>query len=88
VFSGLGWQGAAVLAPLMLREGIDRGVLQHNRGQLVLWAGLLLALGLFEALFGGTRHLFAIRNRALGDASSTRSATRSATCSPLSPSRR
>jgi ATP-binding cassette, subfamily B, bacterial len=68
VFSGLGWQGAAVLAPLMLREGIDRGVLQHSRGQLALWAGLLLALGLFEALFGGTRHLFAIRNRALGDA--------------------
>jgi ATP-binding cassette subfamily B protein len=68
VLSGLGWQGAAVLSPLMLKEGIDRGVLHRNHGQLALWAGLLLALGLFEALFGGSRHIFAIRNRAHGDA--------------------
>ena len=68
VISGLGWQGAAVLSPLMLKEGIDRGVLHRNHGQLALWAGLLLALGLFEALFGGSRHIFAIRNRSHGDA--------------------
>jgi ATP-binding cassette, subfamily B, bacterial len=65
---GLGWQASAVLAPLMLKEGIDRGVLHRNHGQLALWAGLLLGLGLFEALFGGSRHLFAIRNRSHGDA--------------------
>jgi ATP-binding cassette subfamily B protein len=68
VLSGLGWQAAAVLSPLMLKEGIDRGVLHRNHGQLALWAGLLLGLGLFEALFGGTRHIFAIRNRSHGDA--------------------
>ncbi|HEY2936795.1 MAG TPA: ABC transporter ATP-binding protein [Gaiellaceae bacterium] len=68
VLSGLGWQAAAVLAPLMVMEGIDRGILHRNHGQLALWAGLLLGLGLFEALFGGSRHIFAIRNRAHGDA--------------------
>ena len=64
---GLGWQASAVLAPLMVKEGIDGGVLHRNHGRLVLWAGLLLGLGAFEALFGGSRHLFAIRNRAQGD---------------------
>jgi ATP-binding cassette subfamily B protein len=68
VVCGLGWQAAAVLAPLMVKEGIDRGVLHRHHGQLALWAGLLLGLGAFEALFGGSRHIFAIRNRALGDA--------------------
>jgi ATP-binding cassette, subfamily B, bacterial len=68
VLSGLGWQAAAVLAPLMVKEGIDRGILHRNHGQLALWAGLLLGLGLFEALCGGSRHIFAIRNRAHGDA--------------------
>jgi ATP-binding cassette subfamily B protein len=68
VLCGMGWQTAAVLAPLMVKEGIDRGVLRHDHGALALWAGLLVALGLFEALFGGSRHLFAIRNRAHGDA--------------------
>jgi ATP-binding cassette subfamily B protein len=65
---GLGWQASAVLAPLVLKEGIDRGVLHRDHGQLALWAGLLLGLGLFEALFGGSRHIFAIRNRSHGDA--------------------
>jgi ATP-binding cassette subfamily B protein len=68
VACGLGWQAAAVLAPLMVREGIDRGVDRRDHVQLALWAGLVLGLGLFEALFGGSRHVFAIRNRALGDA--------------------
>jgi ATP-binding cassette subfamily B protein len=68
VLSGLGWQGAAVAAPLMVKEAIDRGIVHRDNGQLALWASLLLALGAFEALFGGSRHIFAIRNRAHGDA--------------------
>jgi ATP-binding cassette subfamily B protein len=68
VLCGLGWQAAAVLAPLMVRKGIDDGVVVPDHRQLFLWAGLLLGLGVFEALFGGSRHVFAIRNRAYGDA--------------------
>ncbi len=68
ILFGLAWQGAAVGAPLMLKEGIDRGVLEDNAGALAVWAGGLLALGAIEALAGGTRHIFAIRNRSHADA--------------------
>ena len=68
VLSGLVWQGAAVAAPLMVKEGIDRGILHRQHTQLALWASLLLGLGILEAVSGGSRHLFAIRNRSHGDA--------------------
>jgi ATP-binding cassette subfamily B protein len=69
VLSGLGWQGAAILAPLVIRRGIDRGVVGHDRTQLILAAVGLAALGVAESVFGGLRHYFAIRNRGRGQAS-------------------
>ncbi|MGI8421521.1 MAG: ABC transporter transmembrane domain-containing protein [Gaiellaceae bacterium] len=68
VLAGLAWQAAAVAAPLMVKEGIDRGVLHHSTAALVGWALALLGLGVVEAVMGGSRHLLAVRNRAQGDA--------------------
>src|SRR5919198_5551952 len=66
--SGLLWQAGAVAAPLIVKYAIDRGVLTQDRHALLLWLLALLGVGLLEVVAGATRHLFAIRNRAGGDA--------------------
>jgi ATP-binding cassette subfamily B protein len=68
IAAGLAWQGAAILAPLLVGWALDSGVVEHDTT--VLWwacAGLV-ALGAVEAVAGGLRHFFAIRNRARADA--------------------
>ena len=68
IAAGLAWQGAAIVSPLLVRHAIDAGIVHHHRS--ALWwacAGIAL-LGLGEAVAGGSRHYFAIRNRALADA--------------------
>ena len=69
VLSGLSWQAAAILAPLVIRHAVDAGIRAHDRKQLILSALGLLALGLAESVGGGLRHYFAIRNRGRGQAS-------------------
>ncbi len=69
VLSGLSWQGAAIVAPLVVRHGIDEGVRAHDRTQLILSALALVGLGLAESVGGALRHYFAIRNRGRGQAS-------------------
>jgi ATP-binding cassette, subfamily B, bacterial len=66
--AGLSWQAAAVVSPLFVGYAIDRGILPHDRGALLLWAGAILGLGVIEAVGGGLRHFFAIRNRSRADA--------------------
>src|SRR6188472_4396121 len=66
--SGLLWQVGAVAAPLMVKYAIDHGVLENDRGTLLVWLGALLAVGLLEMTEGAVRHLYAIRNRARSDA--------------------
>jgi ATP-binding cassette subfamily B protein len=68
VVSGLLWQAAAIASPLLIRKAVDSGIVADD--QTALWwacAGIA-ALGLVEAVSGGSRHYFAIRNRALADA--------------------
>ena len=68
VVSGLAWQGAAIASPLLVRKAVDTGIVADDRSAL-LWACAGIAfLGLIEAAAGGSRHYFAIRNRALADA--------------------
>jgi ATP-binding cassette, subfamily B, bacterial len=69
VLSGLTWQGAAIIAPLAIRFGIDKGVFHHDKRNLVLASLALVALGLAESVGGALRHYFAIRNRGRGQAS-------------------
>ena len=68
VAGGLAWQGAAITAPLLIKQAIDSGVV-HDRPSALWWACAgIVALGAVEAVSGGARHYFAIRNRARADA--------------------
>ena len=66
--SGLAWQVGAVAAPLIVARAIDHGILTRDRRTLVTWTLALLGVGLLEVVAGASRHIFAIRNRARGDA--------------------
>ena len=66
--AGMAWQGAAIAAPLMVKSAIDSGIVHHHTRAL-WWACLgLVGLGAVEAVAGGSRHFFALRNRARADA--------------------
>ncbi|HVC86914.1 MAG TPA: ABC transporter ATP-binding protein [Gaiellaceae bacterium] len=69
IASGLTWQGAAIAAPLLIRSAVDSGIVHGHRAALWWACAGVVALGAVEAVSGGTRHYFAIRNRALADAS-------------------
>ena len=66
--AGLAWQGAAIVSPLLVRHAVDAGIVHHHRSALWWACGGIAILGLAEAVAGGARHYFAIRNRALADA--------------------
>jgi ABC-type bacteriocin/lantibiotic exporter with double-glycine peptidase domain len=68
IAAGLAWQGAAVVSPLLVRHAVDAGIVHHHHAALWWACGGIAALGLVEAVAGGARHYFAIRNRALADA--------------------
>jgi ATP-binding cassette, subfamily B, bacterial len=63
LLSGLTWQGAAIVSPLLAAAAID-SILAHDRHRVYLWAALAVGLGLLEAIGGAFRHIFAMRNRA------------------------
>src|SRR5437773_11481998 len=68
VLSGLSWQAAAIAAPLVIKVALDRGIVHGDSGALRLLALAVLGLGFLEAVAGGVRHVFAIRNRSRTDA--------------------
>jgi ATP-binding cassette subfamily B protein len=68
VVAGLAWQAAAIAAPLVVRKAIDAGIVHGSRHALWWSCAGLVALGAVEAASGGSRHYFAIRNRARADA--------------------
>src|SRR5205809_2714398 len=68
VVSGLLWQVGAVGAPLVVKYAIDHGIVTEDRHTLLIWLGLLVAVGLLEVCAGGFRHIYAIRNRSASDA--------------------
>jgi ATP-binding cassette, subfamily B, bacterial len=68
VLAGLAWQAAAIGAPLLVRYGIDTGIVQGNDRALWLACAGIALLGLAEAAGGALRHYYAIRNRAKADA--------------------
>jgi ATP-binding cassette subfamily B protein len=68
IASGLSWQAAAIAAPVIAGHALDRGILQRDGHALAVYGLAILALGLLEAVAGGFRHIFAIRNRSRADA--------------------
>ena len=68
VLAGRAWQAAAIGAPLLVRYGIDAGIVHGSNRALWLACAGIAVLGLAEALGGAFRHYYAIRNRAKADA--------------------
>jgi ATP-binding cassette, subfamily B, bacterial len=65
ILSGLSWQGAAILTPVIAAQAID-AMLAGDRNDVYWWAAAAVAVGLVESVAGAGRHVFAMRNRARG----------------------
>jgi ABC-type multidrug transport system fused ATPase/permease subunit len=59
---GIAWMVAQALMPAVIGKAIDAGIGARNPRALVLWAGVLLALGLVQAAAGILRHRNAVVN--------------------------
>lgn len=59
---GIIWMLSQALMPAAIGKAIDQGIADRNSHQLVLWASILLALGVTQAVAGIMRHRFAVRN--------------------------
>ena len=62
MFFGIVWMSSQAVMPAVLGAAIDRGVAARDRDALVLWAGVMLLVGVVQALSGIMRHRFAVTN--------------------------
>ena len=59
---GIGWMVSQALIWAAVGAAIDHGVIPKNTGELFLWVGVVMALGLFQAICGALRHQLAVTN--------------------------
>lgn len=59
---GIGWMVSQALIWAAVGAAIDHGVIHKNEGELFVWVGVVMALGLFQALCGALRHQLAVTN--------------------------
>jgi ABC-type multidrug transport system fused ATPase/permease subunit len=59
---GIAWMLAQALMPAAIGKAIDAGIARHSRPALAAWAGVLLGLGLLQAVAGVLRHRTAVFN--------------------------
>lgn len=59
---GIVWMSCQAVLPAVLGRAIDRGVAARDQQQLLLWAGVMLVIGLVQAATGIMRHRFAVTN--------------------------
>ena len=59
---GIVWMSAQAVMPAVIGLAIDRGVSAKDGRALVMYAGLMLAIGLVQAVSGIMRHRFAVTN--------------------------
>ncbi len=59
---GIGWMVSQALIWAAVGAAIDHGVIDKNTGELILWVGVVMALGLFQAVCGALRHQLAVTN--------------------------
>ena len=62
VFFGVIWMVSQALFPAAVGQAIDLGIIAGNTQQLLIWGGVLVALGAVSALAGTMRHRFAVEN--------------------------
>ncbi|MCA9794244.1 MAG: cation:proton antiporter [Candidatus Eremiobacteraeota bacterium] len=59
---GIIWMSSQAVLPALLGRAIDRGVAAKDTSALLTWAGLMLAVGLVQAVSGILRHRYAVTN--------------------------
>jgi len=59
---GIIWMSAQAVMPAVIGRAIDDGVAAKDADQLLRYAGILLAIGLVQAVSGIMRHRFAVTN--------------------------
>lgn len=59
---GVGWMVSQALLWAAVGGAIDHGVAHHDARALFAWVGVVMALGLFQALCGSLRHQLAVTN--------------------------
>jgi ABC-type multidrug transport system fused ATPase/permease subunit len=62
MFFGVVWMVSQAVMPAVIGRAIDRGVAARDTDALLLWAGVMLAIGLLQAGAGIMRHRFAVTN--------------------------
>jgi ABC-type multidrug transport system fused ATPase/permease subunit len=62
MFFGVLWMVAQAVMPAVIGRAIDRGVAARDTDALLLWAGVMLGIGLLQAGAGIMRHRFAVTN--------------------------
>jgi ABC-type multidrug transport system fused ATPase/permease subunit len=59
---GIGWMVSQALIWACVGAAIDHGVIGKSEHELFLWVGVVMALGLFQAVCGALRHQLAVTN--------------------------
>ena len=59
---GIAWMSCQAVMPAVIGLAIDRGVAAKDAQQLVFWSGVMLAIGVVQAVTGIMRHRFAVTN--------------------------
>lgn len=62
VFFGVIWMVSQALLPAAVGQAIDLGIIADDMRALLIWSGVLVALGAVGALSGTMRHRFAVEN--------------------------
>ncbi len=61
-FFGIGWMVSQALVWTAVGVAIDRGITDHSQTELFRWVGIVMALGLIQAVCGSLRHQMAVTN--------------------------
>ena len=59
---GVVWLGCQALVPAVIGRAVDAGLTDHDGRALLIWAGVLLGIGVVQAAAGIVRHRFAVTN--------------------------
>jgi len=59
---GIGWMVSQALVWAAVGEAIDRGIADRNPHALLVWVGIVMGLGIIQALCGALRHQLAVTN--------------------------